>query len=44
MSLRVNSSLVAERDAPSWQEFLLDGIEGREALLLDDYTLILRNY
>uniref|UniRef100_A0A0E0LQ54 NAB domain-containing protein n=1 Tax=Oryza punctata TaxID=4537 RepID=A0A0E0LQ54_ORYPU len=44
MSLRANSSLVAERDTPSWQEFLLDGVEGREAILLDDYTLILRNY
>ncbi|KAF0908614.1 hypothetical protein E2562_026658 [Oryza meyeriana var. granulata] len=43
-SWRVNSSLVAEGNAPSWQEFLLDGIEGREAILLDDYTSILRNY
>uniref|UniRef100_A0A0D9X3B1 NAB domain-containing protein n=1 Tax=Leersia perrieri TaxID=77586 RepID=A0A0D9X3B1_9ORYZ len=43
-SLRANSSLVAEAGAPSWQEILLDGIEGREAILLDEYTLILRNY
>ncbi|XP_015694779.2 protein NETWORKED 2D-like [Oryza brachyantha] len=39
-----DSSLVAEGNAPSWQEFLLDEIEGREAILLDNYTLLLWNY
>ncbi|TVU37082.1 hypothetical protein EJB05_10373 [Eragrostis curvula] len=30
--------------ASSWQEFLLDGLEGREEILLADYTSVLRNY
>ncbi|KAJ4764139.1 Kinase interacting (KIP1-like) family protein [Rhynchospora pubera] len=28
----------------SWQELLLDGLEGREKILLADYTAILRSY
>ncbi|OAY68396.1 Protein NETWORKED 2A [Ananas comosus] len=28
----------------SWQQVLLDGLEGREKILLNEYTLILRNY
>ncbi|XP_047070784.1 protein NETWORKED 2A-like [Lolium rigidum] len=38
------STIVSEEDAPSWQEFLLDGLEGRDAILLADYTSVLRNY
>ncbi|KAL6896802.1 hypothetical protein ACP4OV_007374 [Aristida adscensionis] len=40
---RGNSTLTGE-GVPSWQEFLLDGLEGREAILLSDYTSVLRNY
>jgi len=39
-----NSGLMGEEFVPSWQEFLLDGLEGREAILLADYTSVLRNY
>lgn len=42
-SRREKSTLTAE-DVPSWQEFLLDGLEGRDAILLADYTSVLRNY
>ena len=38
------SGLMGEEFVPSWQEFLLDGLEGREAILLADYTSVLRNY
>lgn len=38
------SNLISQEDAPSWQEFLLDGLEGRDAILLADYTAVLRNY
>uniref|UniRef100_A0A0A9DSZ6 NET2A-D/KIP1-like C-terminal domain-containing protein n=1 Tax=Arundo donax TaxID=35708 RepID=A0A0A9DSZ6_ARUDO len=38
------STLTGEEGVPSWQEFLLDGLEGREAILLADYTSVLRNY
>jgi hypothetical protein len=37
-------AMMGEECVPSWQEFLLDGLEGREAILLADYTSILRNY
>ncbi|KAL6598710.1 hypothetical protein ACP70R_046108 [Stipagrostis hirtigluma subsp. patula] len=43
-SQRGMSTLIEEEGVPSWQEFLLDGLEGREAILLADYTSILRNY
>lgn len=35
---------VSQEDAPSWPELLLDGLEGRDAILLADYTSVLRNY
>jgi predicted nucleic acid-binding Zn-ribbon protein len=38
------STLVLDEDMPSWQEFLLDGLEGRDAILLADYTSVLRSY
>ncbi|KAI4968340.1 hypothetical protein ZWY2020_057995 [Hordeum vulgare] len=38
------STLIAQEDAQSWPEFLLDGLEGRDAILLADYTAVLRNY
>jgi len=37
-------AMMGEECVPSWQEFLLDGLEGREAILLADNTSILRNY
>ncbi|KAG8099750.1 hypothetical protein GUJ93_ZPchr0013g37890 [Zizania palustris] len=43
-SSHVNTSLVAQGDALVWQDLLLDGLEGREAILLADYTSILKNY
>ncbi|CAN6200391.1 unnamed protein product [Urochloa humidicola] len=39
-----NAAIMEEECVPSWQEFLLDGLEGREAILLGDYTSVLRNY
>lgn len=33
-----------QEDVPSWPEVLLDGLEGRDAILLADYTSVLRNY
>ncbi|RCV14686.1 hypothetical protein SETIT_2G444600v2 [Setaria italica] len=38
------AAIMGEECVPSWQEFLLDGLEGREAILLADYTSVLRNY
>lgn len=38
------SVLMREGHVPSWQEFLLDGLESGEAILLADYTSVLRNY
>ncbi|CAM0907415.1 unnamed protein product [Alopecurus aequalis] len=35
---------VSQEDVPSWPELLLDGLEGRDAILLADYTSVLRNY
>ncbi|WVZ67179.1 hypothetical protein U9M48_016296 [Paspalum notatum var. saurae] len=43
-SMGENFSLMGEQCVPSWQEFLLDGLEGREAILLADYTSVLQNY
>ncbi|KAJ1292560.1 hypothetical protein BS78_02G401300 [Paspalum vaginatum] len=37
-------SLMGEQCVPSWQDFLLGGLEGREAMLLADYTSVLQNY
>nr|CAB3455402.1 unnamed protein product [Digitaria exilis] len=39
-----NAAMVGQECVPSWQEFLLDGLEGREAILLAEYTSVLRNY
>ncbi|OEL26256.1 Protein NETWORKED 2D [Dichanthelium oligosanthes] len=38
------AAMMGEESVPSWQEFLLDGLEGREAILLADYTSVLQNY
>ncbi|CAM0145102.1 unnamed protein product [Urochloa decumbens] len=38
------AAITGEECVPSWQEFLLDGLEGRETILLADYTSVLRNY
>ncbi|CAL5060857.1 unnamed protein product [Urochloa decumbens] len=38
------AAIMGEECVDSWQEFLLDGLEGREAILLADYTSVLRNY
>lgn len=40
----VKSGLMGEDFVPSWQEFLPDGLEGKEAILLADCTSVLRNY
>lgn len=38
------SALMGDGFVPNWQEFLLDGLEGREAILLADYASVLKNY
>lgn len=38
------ASMVGEECVPSWQEFPVDGLECREAILLAEYTSVLRNY
>uniref|UniRef100_A0ACD5WNU4 Uncharacterized protein n=1 Tax=Avena sativa TaxID=4498 RepID=A0ACD5WNU4_AVESA len=38
------SSLVSQEDVPSWPEFLLDGLEDKDAILVSDYTSVLRSY
>ncbi|GMH24672.1 hypothetical protein Nepgr_026515 [Nepenthes gracilis] len=42
--IRVKEQAKQEDDEPNWQQMFVNGLEGKEKVLLAEYTSILRNY